>query len=301
MLSNKSNLVVVEADEYDRSFHRLTPCMAIITSADPDHLDIYGTPEAYRESFEYFTSLIRPGGCLIMKKDIALTPRLQHGTRLYTYSGTEKGDFHAENIRTGNGEISFDFVAPDTRINAVRLGVPVRVNIENGVAAMVMAWLNGATANEIKQAMDSFQGTRRRFDFRLKKENIVLIDDYAHHPAELKESILSVKELYAGKKITGIFQPHLYSRTRDFAADFAAALSLLDRLILLDIYPAREEPLPGVTSRMIFNSVTVPDKTLCTKEQLVDIMNARTHEVVLMLGAGDIDRMVEPVRQSLDK
>jgi UDP-N-acetylmuramate--alanine ligase len=301
ILSKKSDLTVIEADEYDRSFHRLTPFMAVVTSTDPDHLDIYGTPENYRESFEHFTSLIRPGGCLIMKKDIALTPRLQPGTRLYSYSGDGKGDFHAENIHIGGGEIYFDFVAPDTRINQVSLGVPVKVNIENGVAAMALAWLNGITPEEIRKGMASFEGARRRFDFHLKRKDIVLIDDYAHHPAELRESILSVKELYAGKKITGIFQPHLYSRTRDFAGDFAAALSLLDRLILLDIYPAREEPLPGISSRIIFDRVSIPDKTLCSKEQLAGLMAAGSHEVVLMLGAGDIDRMVEPVKKILDK
>lgn len=302
MLSSKSDLTVIEADEYDRSFHWLTPYMAVITSADPDHLDIYGTPEAYCEGFEHFTSLIRPGGCLIMKEGLPLKTRLQPGTRLYTYSGREEGDFHAENIRIGNGELYFDFVAPDVRINDVQLGTPVKVNIENGVAAMAMAWLNGATVEEIKKGMLSFEGTRRRFDFCLKKENILLIDDYAHHPAELRESILSVKELYAGRKITGVFQPHLYSRTSDFADDFAASLSLLDRLILLDIYPAREEPLPGVTSAIIFNKVTIADKTLCTKEQLLHTLKTTgAHEVVLMLGAGDIDRLVEPVRQLLDR
>jgi UDP-N-acetylmuramate--alanine ligase len=301
MLSDKSDLTVIEADEYDRSFHRLTPYMAVITSVDPDHLDIYGTPEAYRESFEYFTSLIRPGGCLIMKNGLPITPRLQSGTGLYTYSGKDEGDFHAENIRIGNGEVCFDFVAPDIRINDVRLGVPVKVNIENGVAAMAMAWLNGATEEEIKQGMSSFEGAGRRFDFRLKKDNIVLIDDYAHHPAELRESIMSIKELYAGRKITGVFQPHLYSRTRDFADEFAASLSMLDELILLDIYPAREEPLPGVTSQIIFDKVTIPGKTLCTKEQLPALMSAGAYEVVLMLGAGDIDRLVEPVRQLLDR
>jgi UDP-N-acetylmuramate--alanine ligase len=301
MLSGKSDLTVIEADEYDRSFHWLSPYMAVITSADPDHLDIYGTPEAYRESFEHFTSLIRPDGCLIMKKGIDLTPRLQTGTRLYTYSGGDEGDFHAENIRIGNGEIRFDFVTPDARINDIQLGVPVKVNIENGVAAMAMAWLNGVEAEEIKEGMLSFEGARRRFDFRLKRKDLVLIDDYAHHPAELKESILSVKALYPGRKITGVFQPHLYSRTRDFAADFAAALSLLDRLILLDIYPAREEPLPGVTSRIIFDEVSIPDKILCTGEQLPGIIASGTYEVVLMLGAGDIDRLVEPVKQLLDK
>ncbi|MDR2118795.1 MAG: UDP-N-acetylmuramate--L-alanine ligase [Tannerellaceae bacterium] len=300
MLSDKSDLTVVEADEYDRSFHCLTPFMAVITSADPDHLDIYGTPEAYRESFEHFTSLIRPDGCLIMKKGIPVTPRLQPGTRLYTYSGTEEGDFHAENIQIGDGRISFDFVAPGARIESIRLGVPVKVNIENAVAAIALAYLNGVTAGEIRTAMASFQGAGRRFDVHLDRNGIVLIDDYAHHPAELRESILSVRERYAGRNITGIFQPHLYSRTRDFAADFAEALSLLDRLFLLDIYPAREEPLPGVTSGMIFDGVTIPDKTLCTKEELLPIMAAGTFEVVLMLGAGDIDRLVEPVKQILN-
>ncbi|MDR1344490.1 MAG: UDP-N-acetylmuramate--L-alanine ligase [Tannerellaceae bacterium] len=301
MLSGKSDLTVIEADEYDRSFHHLTPYMAVITSVDPDHLDIYGTPEAYRESFVHFTSLIRPGGCLVMKHGLPIAPRLQAGSRLYTYSGGGEGDFHAENISAGNGELWFDFVAPDIRINDVRLGVPVRVNVENGVAAMAMACLNGVTEDEIRRAMLSFEGTKRRFDFCLKKDNIVLIDDYAHHPAELRESILSVKELYAGRKITGVFQPHLYSRTRDFAGAFAASLSLLDELILLDIYPAREEPLPGVTSQIIFDRVTIPDKTLCSKEQLLTIMSAGDYEVVIMLGAGDIDRLLEPVRQLLDR
>ncbi|MDR1646278.1 MAG: UDP-N-acetylmuramate--L-alanine ligase [Tannerellaceae bacterium] len=301
MLSEKSDLTVIEADEYDRSFHWLTPHMAVITSADPDHLDIYGTPEAYRESFEHFTSLIRSGGCLILKDGAPITPRLKPGVRLYTYSGADKGDFHAENIRIGNGEIYFDFVAPDTRINDIQLGVPVKVNIENGVAAIALAHLNGVRADEIKRGMLSFEGARRRFDFHLKRDDLVLIDDYAHHPSELRESILSVKELYAGRKITGIFQPHLYSRTRDFAAGFASALSLLDQLILLDIYPAREEPLPGITSRIIFDSVSIPDKILCTKEELLRRMATGTYDVVLMLGAGDIDRLVEPVKQALNR
>ncbi|GAB6394967.1 MAG: UDP-N-acetylmuramate--L-alanine ligase [Bacteroidales bacterium] len=301
LLSDRSDLTVVEADEFDRSFHWLTPYMAVITSADPDHLDIYGTEETYREGFEYFTSLIRPDGCLVMKRGVKITPRLQSGVRFYSYSAGQGGDFHAENIRIGNGEVRFDFVAPDVRIPDVALGVPVRVNIENAVAAMALSRLNGVSAEEMKKGMASFMGVQRRFDFRLQKDNIVLIDDYAHHPAELRESILSVKELYAGRKITGVFQPHLYSRTRDFAGDFAEALSLLDQLILLDIYPAREEPVPGVTSRIIFDRVTLSDKRLCTKEQLPEVMAAGTYEVVLMLGAGDIDRLVEPVRQLLDR
>lgn len=301
MLSDTSDLTVIEADEFDRSFHWLTPYMAVITSADPDHLDIYGTPEAYRESFEVFTSLIRPDGCLLLKKGVRVTPRLREGVRLYTYSATEAADFHTENIVIRDGKITFDFVGPRVRIPEVELGVPVKVNIENGVAAMAIAWLNGVTPEEIRQGMASFAGPRRRFDFHLRTDRVALIDDYAHHPAELRQSILSVKELYAGRKVTGIFQPHLYSRTRDFADDFARSLSLLDELILLDIYPAREKPIPGVTSRIIFDKVTIPDKILCDKRELLDVIARGRYEVVLMVGAGDIDRLVEPVREILCK
>ena len=303
MLSDKSDLAVIEADEFDRSFHWLNPYMAVITAVDPDHLDIYGTPAAYRESFEHFTSLIRPDGCLVMKKGLQLQPRLQEGTKLYTYSATEEADFFARNIRIGNGDIVFDFVTPDGCIPDVKLGVPVKVNIENGVAAMALAWLNGLTPEEIRRGMETFAGPVRRFDFHLKKDDIVLLDDYAHHPAELKASIQSVKELYPDKKVTGIFQPHLYTRTRDFAADFAASLSLLDELILLDIYPAREEPIPGVTSQIIFDRVTIPNKRMIRKEELLDLVQkeAASFEVVLMVGAGNIDRLVEPVKQILEK
>lgn len=303
MLSDKSDLAVIEADEFDRSFHWLNPYMAVITAVDPDHLDIYGTPEAYRESFEHFTSLIRPDGCLVMKKGLQLQPRLPKGAKLYTYSATEEADFFARNIRIGNGDIVFDFVTPMGCIEDVKLGVPVKVNIENGVAAMALAQLNGVTDEEIKRGMASFAGPVRRFDFHLKRNDIVLLDDYAHHPAELKASIQSVKELYPDKKITGIFQPHLYTRTRDFAADFAASLSLLDELILLDIYPAREEPIPGVTSQLIFDQVTLKKKRMIKKEKLLDLVKkeAADFQVVLMLGAGNIDRLVEPVKQILEK
>lgn len=299
MLSDTSDLTVIEADEFDRSFHWLNPYMAVITSADPDHLDIYGTAEAYRESFEKFTSLIRPDGCLIIKKGIHVTPRLKEGVKLYTYSVTENADFYAKNIQILNGNITFDFVGPDIQIPNVELGVPVKVNIENGVAAMALAWLNGVTPEEIRKGMATFAGPRRRFDFHLKTDRVVLIDDYAHHPAELRESILSVKELYAGRKVTGIFQPHLYTRTRDFADDFAASLSLLDELILLDIYPAREEPIPGVTSRIIFDQVTIPSKTLCAREELLKVVAEGHYEIVLMVGAGNIDQLVEPVKNIL--
>ncbi len=303
MLSDKSDLTVIEADEFDRSFHWLTPYMAVVTAVDADHLDIYGTAEAYRESFEHFTSLIRPDGCLILKKGVEITPRLQPGTRLYTYSATEEADFCARNIRIGNGDILFDFAGPGVCIRDVKLGVPVKVNVENGVAAMALAWLNGVTEEEIRRGMASFAGPVRRFDFHLKRDDIVLLDDYAHHPAELKACILSVRELYPGKRLTGIFQPHLYSRTRDFAADFAASLSLLDELVLLDIYPAREAPIPGVTSRIIFDKVTIPDKRMVRKDELLDLVRreAGRWEVVLMVGAGDIDRLVEPVKQILEE
>lgn len=213
----------------------------------------------------------------------------------------EEADFSAENIRICNGSIIFDFVGPDVRISDVELGVPVKVNIENGVAAMAIAWMNGVQPEDIKKGMATFAGPRRRFDFHLKTDRVVLIDDYAHHPAELKQSILSVKELYAGRKVTGIFQPHLYTRTRDFADDFAASLSLLDELILLDIYPAREEPIPGVTSQIIFDKVTIPNKRMCSKEELLNVVAATDCDVVLMVGAGNIDRLVEPVKEILCK
>ncbi|MDR0348171.1 MAG: UDP-N-acetylmuramate--L-alanine ligase [Tannerella sp.] len=301
LLSSYSDLTVIEADEYDRSFYQLTPYMAVITSADPDHLDIYGTPEAYRESFEVFTSLIRPDGVLLMKSGIDVTPRVQSGVKIYTYSATDSGaDFRAENVKIGNGEIYFDFAGPSIYIADIQLGVPVRINIENSIAAIAAAWLNGVSSVEIKNAIKSFAGVKRRFDFYLKSDHMVLIDDYAHHPEELKNSILSVKELYADRKVTGIFQPHLYSRTRDFAVEFAKSLSLLDELILLDIYPAREEPIPGVSSGIIFDRVMIQQKVLCSKEQLPDLMQSGSYDVVLMLGAGDIDRMVEPIKSILE-
>lgn len=301
MLSKKSDLTVIEADEFDRSFHWLRPYMAVITSADPDHLDIYGTAEAYRESFEHFTSLVSPDGVLLMKKGVLVAPRLQENVRLFTYSATEKADFYAENVVVSDGSITFDFVGPNVRIDNVELGVPVMVNIENGTAAMAIAWLNGATEEEIRRGMATFKGPHRRFEFHLKTPQCVLIDDYAHHPAELKQSILSVKALYPNRRLTGVFQPHLYTRTRDFASDFAASLSLLDELILLDIYPAREEPIPGVTSALIFDQVTLPAdrKKLIRREELLALVEQESFEVVLMVGAGNIDRLVEPVKEIL--
>ncbi len=299
LLSDTSDLTVIEADEYDRSFHWLSPYMAVITSADPDHLDIYGTPEAYAESFAHFTSLIRPGGILLMRKGIRVEPRVQEGVRILSYSAEEGGDFHAENIRIGGGEIVFDFISPDAKIVDVRLGVPLKINIENGVAAMAIAGLNGVTPEELRAGMASFRGAKRRFDFYLKSDRIVLIDDYAHHPEELRASITSVKELYPGRKLTVIFQPHLYSRTNDFYKEFAQSLSLADEVVLLDIYPARELPIPGVTSRLILDEITSSRKQICSKDGLLNWIDTDRLDVVLMAGAGDIDRLVLPVKEKL--
>lgn len=302
LLSPTSPYTVIEADEYDRSFHWLTPYLSIITSTDPDHLDIYGTKQAYLESFEHYTTLICPGGALIMHQDATLQPKLQEGVRLYTYSRTA-GDFHAENIRIGGGEIYIDFVAPQgVRINDIRLGVPVSINIENGVAAMALALLSGCTHQEIKEGMGSFRGVDRRFDFKLKNDRIVFLSDYAHHPEEIKQSVRSMRELYGDKKITGIFQPHLYSRTNDFYQEFADSLSLLDEVILTDIYPAREQPIPGVSSELIYNCLR-PDmvKSLCRVEEIEQVLKEKEIEVLISLGAGDIDTYAPTITQLLSE
>lgn len=299
LLSKESNLVVIEADEYDRSFHHLTPYMALITSADADHLDIYKTHEAFKESFEHFASLVRPGGALIIRKGIEIEPGLQKGVKLYTYS-MDEGDFHAANIRIKPGEIRFDFVTPTERISDIKLGVPVKINVENSVGAMALAWLNGVTSDELRTGLSSFSGVYRRFNVIYKSEKIIYIDDYAHHPGELQAGISSIREMYPDKKITGVFQPHLYTRTRDFADEFAQVLSTLDELILLDIYPARELPIEGVNSEMIIEKVTIHDKQVCKKTNLVDLLSLKDDlEVLVTFGAGDIDTLVEPIKRML--
>ena len=301
LLSQKSPYTVIEADEFDRSFHWLSPYMSVITATDPDHLDIYGTEKAYLESFEHYTTLIQPGGALIIRKGIALQPKVQAGVRVYTYSRDE-GDFHAENIRIGNGEIFIDFVAPDTRINDIQLGVPVSINIENGIAAMALAHLNGVTDEEIKQGMSSFHGVDRRFDFKIKNDKIVFLSDYAHHPAEIKQSVQSIHELYKDKKITAIFQPHLYTRTRDFYKDFADSLSLLDEVILTEIYPAREQPIPGVSSQLIYDNLRPGiEKCICRKEDIPDLLSKKPVEVLIVLGAGDLDNYVPSIARLLEQ
>lgn len=300
LLSDKSPYTVIEADEFDRSFHWLSPYMSVITSTDPDHLDIYGTEQAYLESFEHYTTLIQPGGALVIRKGVSLKPQVQKGVKIYTYSRDE-GDFHAENIRIGNGEIFIDFVAPDTRINDIRLGVPVSINIENGVAAMALAHLNGATDEEIRQGMASFRGVDRRFDFKIKNDRIVFLSDYAHHPSEIKQSVRSMRELYTDRKITAIFQPHLYTRTRDFYKEFADSLSLLDEVILVDIYPAREQPIAGVSSQLIYDNLRPGiEKSMCHKEDIPDIVRNKEIDVLITLGAGDIDNYVPEICKILE-
>lgn len=295
LLSADSPYTVIEADEFDRSFHWLSPYMSVITATDPDHLDIYGTKEAYLESFRHYTTLIQPGGALIIHTGLEMKPNVQPGVRTYTYSRTE-GDFHAENIRIGGGEIVIDFVAPDTRINDIRLGVPVSINIENGVAAMALGHLNGATDEEIRQGMASFGGVDRRFDFRLKTDRLVLLSDYAHHPAEIAQSVKSIRELYSDRKITAIFQPHLYTRTRDFYKDFADSLSLLDEVILTEIYPAREEPIPGVSSQLIYDNLRPGiEKYICPKKDLLNFLATKSFQVVIVLGAGDLDNYIPEI------
>lgn len=301
LLSPASPYTVIEADEFDRSFHWLSPYMSVITSTDPDHLDIYGTREAYLESFRHYTTLIQPGGALIIRKRLALQPDVQPGVRTYTYSRDE-GDFHAENIRIGNGEIVIDFIAPDTRINDIRLGVPIGINIENGVAAMALAHLNGVTDEEIRQGMASFRGVDRRFDFKIKTDRLVFLSDYAHHPAEIAQSVKSIRELYRDKKITAIFQPHLYTRTRDFYKDFADSLSLLDEVILTEIYPAREQPIPGVSSQLIYDNLRPGiEKCICRKEDIPDLLSKKPVEVLIVLGAGDLDNYVPSIARLLEQ
>ena len=301
LLSKESPFVVVEADEFDRSFHHLRPFATVITATDADHLDIYGTEEAYLESFAHYTSLIQPGGALIVHRGLKMKERLQEGVTRYDYARTE-GDFHAENIRIGGGRILFDFISPLGNIPEVELGVPVSINIENGIAAMALAQLAGAEADEIRKAMKSFGGVVRRFDFALKDERHVLLSDYAHHPAELEPSIRSIREVFHGRRITGIFQPHLYTRTRDFFKDFAASLSLLDEVILTEIYPARELPIPGVTSQLILDEIKpgIP-KRLIKKEELPALVEKEDFDVLMVLGAGDADNFVPQLKEILSK
>ena len=321
LLLDNSDNVVVEADEYDRSFHQLTPYMSIITSVDPDHLDVYGTEEAYREAFTHYTSLITE--TLIIKAGITLTPRLQKGCKCYTYGVCDSQntpveslpDFYADHIRVGNGQIYFDFHTTKTTIHDLVLGVPVWVNIENAVAAMAVAWLNGVTIDELRHGLQSFTGVQRRFNIQVKQSKLVdsqqvtYIDDYAHHPQELATAIDSIRKLYPERRLVGVFQPHLFTRTRDFADEFARVLSTMDELILLPIYPAREEPIEGVTSAMLLERVrsvnNTMDACLMEKNELINFLKDKVEEtmvpmVILTVGAGDIDRLVPEIKTMLN-
>ena len=299
ILSDKSDYVVIEADEFDRSFHWLRPWMSVITATDPDHLDIYGTKEAYLESFRHYTELIQPGGALIIHKNLEMKQHVQDGVKIYEYSLNE-GDFHAENIKIDNGEITFDFISPVESISNVELGQPVPINIENAVAAMAMAQLNGCTAEEIKEGIKTYEGVERRFDFKIKDDKHVFLSDYAHHPKEIYQSAKSIRELYKNRKITAIFQPHLYTRTRDFYKDFADSLSILDEVILCDIYPAREAPIPGVTSELIYKNLKPGvEKSMIHKEDVLDLVKKRDFDVLIVLGAGDLDNLVPQMAEIL--
>lgn len=299
ILSEKSDYVVIEADEFDRSFHWLRPWATVITATDADHLDIYGTKEAYLESFNHYTTLIQEDGFLIIHTGLEMKPAVPKGVTVYEYS-RDKGDFCARNIRIGNGEIYFDFVSPKGVIRDVQLGVPVGINIENGIAAMALAQLAGATDEELREGMRTFQGVDRRFDFKVKNEHVVFLSDYGHHPKEIEQCVRSVRELYQDKKIAAIFQPHLYTRTRDFYQEFADALSLLDVVYLCDIYPARELPIPGVTSELIYHHLRPGiEKYLIQKEQILKNVENGDFDVLISLGAGDIENYVPQIAELL--
>ena len=300
IISAESDYVVIEADEFDRSFHWLRPWMSVITATDPDHLDIYGTKEAYLESFRHYTTLIQPGGALIIHRGLEMHADVQPGVKVYEYSRTE-GDFHAENIRIDNGTITFDFVSPIENVRDVELGQPVPINIDNGIAAMAMAQLAGCTAEELKYGMKTYRGVDRRFDFKINDSRHVLLSDYAHHPKEIYQSAKSIRELYKGRHITAIFQPHLYTRTRDFYRDFADALSQLDEVILTEIYPAREQPIEGVTSQLIYDNLRPGiEKSIIRKDDVLDLVKQRDFDVLVILGAGDLDNYMPQITKIIE-
>lgn len=297
VLTPGSQFSVAEADEYDRSFLQLSPYIAVITSCDPDHLDIYGDEEHYREAFSIFTSLIKPGGYLLLREGVNVKPAEGDYT-IYSYS-TESGDFHAEKIRFDSGHIFFDFVGPDVRLENMELCNPVEINVENAVAASAAAWLAGVDEADIRKGISTFLGARRRFEIRLNDPaHPVLIDDYAHSPNEIRSSIRSIRKAFPGRKVTVIFQPHLYSRTRDFAPDFADALSEADETIMTEIYPARELPIPGVSSALISDALT-NEHTLLQRADLLKYIKNRKFDILMTLGAADLDRLLPDIESIL--
>lgn len=297
LLAKDSDWMILEADEFDRSFLQLHPHLALVTSMDADHLDIYGDKNELEKSFQEFVNQVKDGGILVYKKGLVLD---QGQLTAYSYSLKDKADFYAENIQLVEGFYQFDLIHPVGKIRDLQFSYPGKINVENAIAAASVALLCGVEEAELRRALATFKGVRRRFDYHIRNEKIVFIDDYAHHPKELWESISSVRELYPEKKITGIFQPHLYTRTRDFAEEFATSLNLLDEVILLDIYPARELPIEGVTSEIILKNLQVPSK-LCKKEELLEVLREKDFEVLLTLGAGDIDKLVEPIKNLISE
>lgn len=296
---NENKVMVVEADEYDRSFLTLNPDVSVITSIDPDHLDIYNSKEIMEESYSMFANRTHVDGCLITKEKVQST--IRHGGKTYIYSLDKKADYFAKNIHTCEGHYVYDVVTPFGEIKSVKLGVSGLHNIENSIAAAAVAKVMNVDDDNIRKALGTFEGVERRFDYQLQTPNLVFIDDYAHHPEEIKACLNSVRAMYPGKKITGIFQPHLYTRTRDFADDFARSLELADNLILLDIYPARELPIEGISSTMLLNKIKIKSKKLCSKAELIDEVTSHLPEVLVTMGAGDIDGLVGPLKNALLK
>src|SRR5260221_499713 len=297
---NAQTIVVVEADEFDRSFLQLFPEMAVVTSADADHLDIYGDHEHMLISFRGFIKQITKGGSLIIHESVQDLAKGIKTISIPTY-GRNRGQFLASRITAEGGFFEFDLQGTDRKMEKIQLGVPGFHNMENAIAATLVALKLGVDESTIKTALASFQGVKRRFEFIVKKNKLVYIDDYAHHPAEIEAFLTSVKSMYAKKKITVIFQPHLFSRTRDFAKGFSKSLSLADELILLDIYPAREEPIPGVTSDMLFKDITSAVKIRSNKNDLLRTLEELDIEVLATVGAGDIDTFVKPIRELLNR
>lgn len=288
---------VVEADEYDRSFLTLFPEIAIVTSTDADHLDIYGQHEAVLDSFREYVSQIDENGLLIMHEGLEIADASK--AKVVTYS-LDKGDYYASNTHVVNARFVFDLVYPDGIIKAIAMKIPGYHNIENAIAASVVALKLEVAPDEIKKALESYRGVKRRFEYHVENDEHIYIDDYAHHPTEIEAFLKSVKSLYPGRKVTAVFQPHLFSRTRDFAEDFSKSLSLADALILLDIYPARELPIPGVTSQILLDNVTLKDKSIVTKENLLSTIADREVDILVTIGAGDIDTFVAPIQSILD-
>ena len=296
-----TSLVVTEADEYDRSFLHLHPSLAVITAIDADHLDIYGTYEAIVEAFSQFVANVTDGGIVLYKQGINIQPVISEGKRFLSYSVDHEADFMVKRLAIVAGAYQFDIVAPNMVIKDVRLEYPGRVNVENILAAAAVALLSGADPLMIKQAIAKYKGVQRRFDIRYKDNNVIYIDDYAHHPEEIRATISSVKELYTGKRVLGVFQPHLFSRTQDFASGFAKSLDLLDEAIILDIYPAREKPIPGVTSEIIFDKMKIGSKSIMSKNDVVEALKTKEFDVLITMGAGNIDQLIEPICEMLNQ